>query len=410
MLILKADGQVVAGRVILDGDGVSTTAESGHENFMVDILLDRMSVDGGKRWVTADGDPEAWFAALPVNFSGSRVRARIADAVAKKVMMTAEEDAELDAALRADFGMSLAEADKAVDEGALDEADGIDISKEFDPNQPRDPDGKWGSGGAPPDTPRLVTVSEPEGPGRKGVGFMKDKEIPSGPPQGVFLHCNDPASFTRLVGMTPEQYMGATLSRFKPGEIENVRAIYSVNGKEITTELRMHVKSSDGHLGSLSMDRVIDLNTKTVGHTLFSLSGAVQNGGVGKKLFDASLDLYDHMGIKNLKVHANCDVGGYAWARYGFVPTQESWNNLRENLGGRAREISDVRVRDQVRVLLSDPHPTAIKELAGIKTKVYGFERQSVGKGMLLGKEWYGSMRLDDPKKYAEVRAYVRGK
>ena len=33
-----------------------------------------------------------------------------------------------------------------------------------------------------------------------------------------------------------------------------------------------------------------------------------------------------------MKVHANINVGDYAWARFGFVPTQQSWDQLRESL------------------------------------------------------------------------------
>jgi hypothetical protein len=38
------------------------------------------------------------------------------------------------------------------------------------------------------------------------------------------------------------------------------------------------------------------------------------------------------MGVTKVKVHANIDVGGYAWARFGFVPRQRSWDELRGSL------------------------------------------------------------------------------
>src|SRR3954453_23881719 len=38
------------------------------------------------------------------------------------------------------------------------------------------------------------------------------------------------------------------------------------------------------------------------------------------------------MGVKKVTLHANIDVGGYAWARFGFTPTQRSWDDLRESM------------------------------------------------------------------------------
>ena len=58
----------------------------------------------------------------------------------------------------------------------------------------------------------------------------------------------------------------------------------------------------------------------------------IQGGGIGKKVLQSQFDEYERMGVTKVKVHANIDVGGYAWARFSFVPTQRSWDSLRESL------------------------------------------------------------------------------
>ena len=48
-------------------------------------------------------------------------------------------------------------------------------------------------------------------------------------------------------------------------------------------------------------------------------SGAQKHGFV-KKMFKHQLDLCESMKVDKMSLHANVDVGGYAWFRYGFVP------------------------------------------------------------------------------------------
>jgi hypothetical protein len=45
-----------------------------------------------------------------------------------------------------------------------------------------------------------------------------------------------------------------------------------------------------------------------------------------------NVEMYKQLGIEKVKVTANIDVGGYAWAKYGYIPTQDAWNSLRTKL------------------------------------------------------------------------------
>jgi hypothetical protein len=67
-------------------------------------------------------------------------------------------------------------------------------------------------------------------------------------------------------------------------------------------------------------------------HDGFQIVGEGKGEGIGKKVLKAQFDEYERMGVAKAKVHANIDVGGYAWARFGFVQSQRSWNDLRESL------------------------------------------------------------------------------
>jgi hypothetical protein len=45
-------------------------------------------------------------------------------------------------------------------------------------------------------------------------------------------------------------------------------------------------------------------------------------------MLSGNVELYSKLGIPKLDVHANINVGGYSWAKYGYVPHQNSWNEL----------------------------------------------------------------------------------
>ena len=57
-------------------------------------------------------------------------------------------------------------------------------------------------------------------------------------------------------------------------------------------------------------------------HDVFHINGEGKGGGIGKQVLKSQFDEYEKMGVTKVTVHANIDVGGYAWARFGFVPNQ----------------------------------------------------------------------------------------
>ncbi len=75
MLVTEEDGQKLVGRIMLDGDKISSTAEKGYERLMTAALENEHWVDRGRRTVKKDRAKE-WFNSLELNYLGSRLRAR----------------------------------------------------------------------------------------------------------------------------------------------------------------------------------------------------------------------------------------------------------------------------------------------------------------------------------------------
>lgn len=92
--------------------------------------------------------------------------------------------------------------------------------------------------------------------------------------------------------------------------------------------------------------REIDWARKKAKSDYFSLDSRETGKDIGKKLLAGNIETYRSLGIEKVDVYANLDVGGYAWAKYGYVPTAASWSELQVSLlnkldgGGRSGRSS----------------------------------------------------------------------
>ena len=106
-------------------------------------------------------------------------------------------------------------------------------------------------------------------------------------------------------------------------------------------------------------------------------------------------------------MNAGLSVGGYAWARFGFILNQSDWNRLRMSFtsGGRQSVMDRLpaNVREQVKMITKIDDPKAIWLLAALRDD----DGKSVGKKLLLGTGWSGKIDLNNKEQYAAVRAYV---
>lgn len=149
-------------------------------------------------------------------------------------------------------------------------------------------------------------------------------------------------------------------------------------------------------------------NGLEVHHDFFQLPMDKQGAGIAKKFLGASMDFYEKHGVKKVHLHANIDVGGYAWAKYGFVPSETSakrlGRRLYDNLAGYTVPIPK-DVEYQI-VRLAQGDGKAIRDLADIEDKLPN--GKAWGKQLLLGSDWHGSLDLSDKDTMERFNAYVR--
>jgi ribosomal protein S18 acetylase RimI-like enzyme len=128
-----------------------------------------------------------------------------------------------------------------------------------------------------------------------------------------------------------------------------------------------------------------------VHHDYFSLAKNYQGQGISKDVFRLLYEQYRRMGVRYISVDANIDVGGYTWARYGFMATRKS------EVLSAIEDCQDAAIREKAEDFVnkyykkhslddSDPFPMRL------------LTEQDWGKKVLLGSFWEGIIDLQDNK------------
>jgi hypothetical protein len=129
------------------------------------------------------------------------------------------------------------------------------------------------------------------------------------------------------VGMTPEEFKKEFL-----GGVPSEMKIRDYGSGSFAVEGTLQLSEGGPMVGRY--EREINVNDKTAYSAFFKISDQYTGTDIGKKVLGGNVAVYEKLGIESVGVTANIDVGGYAWAKYGYVPTQSAWNSLRQRLQG----------------------------------------------------------------------------
>ena len=161
---------------------------------------------------------------------------------------------------------------------------------------------------------------------------------------------------------------------------------------------------SDGDSSAITaIHRSFNLNDHVANHEYFLMPEEYRGKDLGKQVIGSSVEYYRKIGIKKVNLNADLSVGGYAWAKYGFVPDQSTWNNFRFNLSIQLDTMKVMGIGDypeHIQKILENPDPKAIWALSDTPE----------GKKFLLGKSWNGTLNLEDPESMARFDAYISRK
>lgn len=136
----------------------------------------------------------------------------------------------------------------------------------------------------------------------------------------------------------------------------------------------------------------------TVDHEYFTLPRSAQGSGGARRMMRASVEAYDGMNVSRIEVLANIDVGGYAWARYGFTANNAA--RVRRVMGeAAARNPRDPVSRAVRSTLNASGDDDLMYNLARIKTP----DGQRRGFEILENARWDGHIDLTNTSHRARV-------
>lgn len=160
--------------------------------------------------------------------------------------------------------------------------------------------------------------------------------------------------------------------------------------------LRMVLTDATG-VPMAEADRTFDFARRIAYNAGLIVEALWQGQNIGRThLASLLLDFYLPAGIERVAVTAGLDVGGYTWARAGFIPTPESWISLQAEL---RRRYDGLRLNDPILLAtIFDDDPRSI----------WGVADHKQGKRLLLGTGWKGSIDLTDAEMLERLRLYGR--
>ncbi len=141
-----------------------------------------------------------------------------------------------------------------------------------------------------------------------------------------------------------------------------------------------------------------------VDHSYFQLAKPLQKKtGIGRDVISIMDKQYQHSDIRFVNVHANIDVGGYAWGRYGFNSSASSMRSLVTN----AKKL-DQAAKNQLYKIIDDwqiANPSKAYDQYAFPVDLIASTKH--GKDALLKTHWYGQLDLTNNLQTQKFRNYL---
>lgn len=196
---------------------------------------------------------------------------------------------------------------------------------------------------------------------------------------------------------------------------KNINEIAQANGFKINQrnlsfyegKVNIEYRAKDGKF-TMVRSLYLDGTIKTVSHDLLMLNSDLQGGGLTKNLFKQLYKQYQSASLQQIEVHANIDIGGYAWGKYGFSAIRkldvdyilEGAERLAKRGDLTKLELDHFKGLYKNHYKVKDAGPFPMHDIA----------QTSYGKKVLLGSDWYGTIDLKNNAQRQIFEDYLLGK
>lgn len=170
------------------------------------------------------------------------------------------------------------------------------------------------------------------------------------------------------------------------GEIELLYSGVNPKGENIKLERAFRFEEHEGR------------KIRVVEHELFRLPDSMQGKGISKRVFRDLFTQYEACGIERVYIHANINVGGYCWAKYGCLAKDASIKSVVEEKLAEGK-ITLEESKDALSFLDKFAKEGRVP-MQGLANKAYG-------KRLLMESDWDGIIDLNDAVQMDYLYKYI---
>lgn len=147
----------------------------------------------------------------------------------------------------------------------------------------------------------------------------------------------------------------------------------------------------------------IENNKLFATHDSFILPEEAQGKGFSKAIIKEFIKQYQATGVEKIVLYANKEVGGYVWAKYGFVATDKPQIITIINRAFRDDKITEKEKEVILKIVESD-----FEEFGYLRMQYIA--KLPVGKKILEGQNWDGELNLNNPSQFKSLMDYLNKK
>lgn len=229
------------------------------------------------------------------------------------------------------------------------------------------------------------------------------------------LHKKHPSINFRFEGGITKESYGKSMGGFNIEELtDELSDTFGKRGIEFTSfrmvekpsevmEIFIVGKTKDGDYIHLYRSFKKQGDKKIVLHNMFTVPLDLQGTGISKEVFKPLYKQYKAAGIKKIYVHANLDVGGYTWGKYGFIAPEDQALNI---IKKAKRRLTKAQWDD---AMITFNEWKASSQNSG-KFPMRLLSDKKYGKRLLLETEWDGSIDLTDLAQRKTFENYLYAK
>ena len=157
-------------------------------------------------------------------------------------------------------------------------------------------------------------------------------------------------------------------------------------GDEGTVNMKIAAAGIYGAGSAIGAEFGFNVGNGTMNVGALTMSEADAENGTLETILASWAPTWNRLGIEQVSLLAGSDLGGLAWAKYGFTPERDEWDALRARLEKKLDPSDTSTAAEAARKVLAQ------KDVKGI----WAIADLTIGESLLAGEEWAATLDLTD--------------